>query len=79
MTITKEVFDDYVEKSFFNQYNFSGRFTPSKISSNMIPYKDLQEFHYQTSFTIYSRRTQSFSAPSRVLSKCSLQIQIRVA
>jgi hypothetical protein len=50
MTITKEVFDDYVEKSFFNQYNFSGRFTPSKISSNMIPYKDLQEFHYQTSF-----------------------------
>ena len=50
MTITKEEYDTYAKNSFFVDNNFSGRYAPSNISSNMIPYDKLQEFHYQTSF-----------------------------
>jgi hypothetical protein len=50
MSITKQLYDEYAEKSFFTEKNFSGRYSPSSISANMIPYEKLQEFHYQTSF-----------------------------
>jgi len=50
MSITNELYDTYATKSFITDNNFSGRFAPSNISSNMVPYDKLQEFHYQTSF-----------------------------
>lgn len=50
MPITKEEYDTYAKNSFFVDNNFSGRYAPSNISSNMIPCNLLQEFHYQTSF-----------------------------
>ena len=50
MSITKELYDEYVKKSFFTEKNFSGKFSPITINNNMIPYDKLSEFHYQTSF-----------------------------
>jgi hypothetical protein len=50
MSITKELYDSYVNKSFFTEKNFSGKYDHNTISNNMIPYDKLQEFHYQTSF-----------------------------
>ena len=50
MSITKELYDEYVKKSFFNENNFSGKKSPITLSNNMIKYENLQEFHYQTSF-----------------------------
>jgi hypothetical protein len=50
MSITKELYDDYVKKSFFTENNFSGRKSPNTLNNNMIKYDTLKEFHYQTSF-----------------------------
>jgi hypothetical protein len=50
MSITKELYDDYVKKSFFTQNNINGKKSPNTLSNNMIKYENLQEFHYQTSF-----------------------------
>ena len=50
MSITKELYDEYVKKSFFTEKNFSGKYSPTYLSSNMIPCDKLPEFHYQTSF-----------------------------
>ena len=50
MSITKELYDSYVNKSFFTEKNFSGKYDHNTISNNMIPTSYLQEFHYQTSF-----------------------------
>jgi len=49
MSITKELYDEYVKKSFFSENNFSGKKSPNTLSNNMIKYDDLKEFHYQTS------------------------------
>jgi hypothetical protein len=56
MSITKELYDEYVNKSFFTENNFSGRNAPLILNSNMIPLDKLEEFHYQTSFflTLYT-------------------------
>jgi len=53
MSITKEDYDIYASKSFFVDNNFSGRYAPSNIGSNMIPCNLLQEFHCQTSFFLH--------------------------
>jgi hypothetical protein len=50
MSINKENYDSYVNKSFFTEKNFSGKYDHKTISNNMIPYENLREFHYQTSF-----------------------------
>jgi hypothetical protein len=50
MSITKELYDDYVKKSFFTQKNFSGNNSLKTLDNNMIPFNNLSEFHYQTSF-----------------------------
>jgi hypothetical protein len=50
MSITKELYDDYVKKSFFTQKNFSGNNSLTTLDNNMIPVDKLSEFHYQTSF-----------------------------
>ena len=50
MSITKELYDEYVKKSFFTEKNFSGKYSPKNLSDNMIPCDKLSEFHYQTSF-----------------------------
>ena len=50
MSITKELYDEYVKKSFFTEKNFSGKYSPTNLSDNMIPCDKLEEFHYQTSF-----------------------------
>ena len=49
MSINKELYDEYVKKSFFTDKNFSGKYSPKSLSDNMITYTDLKEFHYQTS------------------------------
>jgi len=49
-SITAKNYDEYAEKSFFTEKNFSGRYATKTISSNMIPAGNLKEFHYQTSF-----------------------------
>lgn len=53
ITITKDLYDIYATKSFFVDNNFSGRYAPSNISSNMIDCENLKEFHYQTSFFLH--------------------------
>ena len=50
MSITKELYDEYVKNSFFTEKNFSGKYSHTNISKNMIPHDKLSEFHYQTSF-----------------------------
>ena len=50
MSITKELYDSYVNKSFFTEKNFSGKYDHNTISNNMIPTDKFREFHYQTSF-----------------------------
>jgi len=50
MSITKGSYNDYVNNSFFTEKNFSGKYSHTNISKNMIPYEKLSEFHYQTSF-----------------------------
>jgi hypothetical protein len=50
MSIAKELYDDYVKKSFFTQKNFSGNNSHTTLDNNMIPLNNLSEFHYQTSF-----------------------------
>ena len=50
MVLTKEEFDDYVEKSNFTERNFSAIYSPDTLSSNMIPCDKLDEFHYQVLF-----------------------------
>jgi len=50
MGITKEQFDEYVQKSIFTERNFSARYSPATLSSNMIPCNVLEEFHYQVLF-----------------------------
>ena len=49
-TITKELFDSYIEKSFFTEKNFNGKHQPSYLNQNMINYQNLTEFYYQVSF-----------------------------
>jgi hypothetical protein len=48
--ITKELFDSYIEKSFFTEKNFNGKHQPSYLNQNMIDYQNLKEFYYQVSF-----------------------------
>ena len=50
MSITKELYDECIKKSFFSNDNINGKFDPQYLSYNMIPYEKLKEFHYQTSF-----------------------------
>ena len=50
MVLTKEEFDDCVSKSYFTERNFSARYSPATLSSNMIPCDKLNEFHYQVLF-----------------------------
>ena len=50
MSITKETYDQYVEKSFITDKNFSGKYSPITLDKNMIPINDLDRFHYETSF-----------------------------
>jgi len=50
MSITKELYDEYVLKSFLTEKNFSGKYDSKTLSDNMIPFNKLKEFHYQTSF-----------------------------
>ena len=52
MSITKESYNDYVNNSFFTEKNFSGKYSHTNISKNMIPHDKLSEFHYQTSFLL---------------------------
>jgi len=50
--ITKEIYDSYVEKSFFTEKNFSGKYAPKFLSANMIPSSNLIQFYYQTAFLV---------------------------
>jgi hypothetical protein len=50
--ITKEIYDSYVEKSFFTEKNFSGKYAPKFLSANMIPSSNLKQFYYQTAFLV---------------------------
>jgi hypothetical protein len=50
MSITEDLYDEYVKKSFFTEKNFSGKYSPEKLEDNMIKCDKLVEFHYQTSF-----------------------------
>jgi hypothetical protein len=43
-------YDDLVNKSYFTEKNFSGKFSPRTLDLYMIPCNNLAEFHYQTSF-----------------------------
>jgi hypothetical protein len=43
-------YDDLVNKSYFIENNFSGRFSITNLNNNMIQCSNLEEFHYQTSF-----------------------------
>jgi hypothetical protein len=52
MLITKEIYDLYIEKSFFTEKNFSGKYAPKFLSANMIPSSNLKQFYYQTAFLV---------------------------
>jgi hypothetical protein len=48
--ITKDLFDTYVNKSFFTEKNFNGKYSPKTLDNNMIDYNNLNQFYYQISF-----------------------------
>ena len=50
MVLSKEDFDNCIEKSFFTDRNIATNLSPTTLSSNMIPCDKLNEFHYQVSF-----------------------------
>ena len=50
MVLSKEDFDNCLEKSFFTDRNIATNLSPARLSSNMIPCDKLNEFHFQVSF-----------------------------
>jgi hypothetical protein len=43
-------YDDLLNKSYFTESNYSGKFSPTTLNNMMIPCYNIAEFHYQTSF-----------------------------